>query len=101
MTTEWRNLPTMADVAAAQAAGDEIEVRRLGEFDYTEWSGTAWAMAWSFRARPRQPKMKKVKSLCYRSTVSGELTWRKEELPIINWKRFPAGDIEGEVEDDN
>jgi len=26
MNNEWRDLPTMADVAATQAVGDEIEV---------------------------------------------------------------------------
>ncbi len=60
--TEWRDLPTMADVAAAQAAGDEIEVGH--KFDdliyWKSWSGLEWTKCWKYRARPRKPATKIV-----------------------------------------
>lgn len=42
----------------------------------------------------------KVKSLCWRSYISGSLIWYQEgRIPETRtWKRFPAGDIQGEVE---
>lgn len=103
MTTEWRDLPTMADVAAAQAAGDEIQANHTDRDTYwIEWVGVRWFAETRYRARPRQPKMKKVKSLCWRDE-SGDLTWTDEGIGFTTesgWQRFPAGDIEGEVEDD-
>jgi hypothetical protein len=48
---------------------------------------------------PTKPAMKKVKSLCYRDRDDGDLLWRSDghNYPK-SWQRFPAGDIEGEVE---
>ena len=95
MSNEWRDLPTMADVAAAMDVGDEIQVD--GYSGWEEWYGTMWALNMQYRARPRQPKMKKVKLLCW---FNGEdLFWKPEDHPVVHWQRFPAGDIEGEVEE--
>ena len=46
-------------------------------------------------------QVKTVKSLCWRDPENGLLTWRSNGIPCAEeWQRFPAGDIEGEVEDD-
>jgi len=47
-----------------------------------------------------QPKAEKVKSICWRACDDGALFWRNEGYKPsgAHWKRFPAGDLEGEVE---
>lgn len=46
-----------------------------------------------------QPTTKRVKSLCWRDSVDGELKWTDEGINKEGrWKRFPIGDLEGEVE---
>ena len=46
-------------------------------------------------------QVKTVKLLCWRDPEGGLLTWRSNGIPCAEeWQRFPAGDIEGEVEDD-
>lgn len=96
MSDGWKELPTLKDVARAIDEEMEIEVFTSAWFP---WSGMAWNSNMSFRARPRKPVAKKVKSLCYRDSVYGDLFWRIEEcIPVGNTQRFPAGDIEGEVE---
>ena len=93
---EWRELPSLLCVAKAQADGWEIQVNTGTTWE--EWKGKAWMNHMDYQGRPRQPAMKKVKSLCWRN-VDGFLTWRCEHTPVNaeNWTRFPAGDIEGEV----
>ncbi len=54
----WRDLPSLQDVAAAVAAGDEIH--REAEYWWEEWNGTYWNNNWKFRARPRKPATKKI-----------------------------------------
>ncbi len=54
MTTEWRELKTLQDLAAAQAAGDEIEVRVMGS-NFEMWHGYAWHYDYAYRARPKDP----------------------------------------------
>ena len=45
-------------------------------------------------------QMKTVKSLCWRHKASGSLAWGVFDAEELNnWQRFPAGDIEGEVEE--
>jgi len=64
MTTEnWIDLPTLQDVAKAQAENWEIEYR-CGD-GFATWSGMAWQKSFTFRGRPRQPKMKEVKILSW------------------------------------
>lgn len=53
MTTEWRDLPTMQDVAAAQAAGEEIQVK-TGSQGWGDWNGLFWQDCYNFRSRPRK-----------------------------------------------
>lgn len=80
---EWRDLPTMADVAAAKAAGDEIQVHHIGSV-WNSWKGVSWANDWIFRARPAQPKMKKVKLLAWLD--ADQLFWLRE----TSTSKFPA-----------
>ena len=48
----------------------------------------------------KSKRMKKVVSECWRNPCDGDLTWCEAgEKPRSDWQRFPAGDIEGEVED--
>ena len=91
MNTEWRELKTLQDVAEAQKNGDEIEVSD----DYVSWKSwfeKSWHFSARYRARPRQPKMKQVKMLCY---FDGEfLFWAVEDSSWAakNRVRVPAED---------
>ncbi len=58
--TEWRDLPTLPDVAAAQAAGDEIERRSKISGRWETWDGNAWDASAMYRARPRKPATKTI-----------------------------------------
>lgn len=100
MSNEWRDLKTLQDVAAAQAAGDEIEFRGLGITDYKAWNGVGWSSSWSYRARPRKPATKKIKMLCFFDGCL--LLWQDKCYPIRDgrWKRIPSEDKEIEVQDD-
>ena len=102
MTTDWRQLKTLEDVAAAQANGEEIEYLRQ-MFDRSDgwyaWGGDKWTSGVMYRARPRQPKMKTVKMLAY--LLNGQLVWYQDNAgcPEGNrfWIRVPAQDIEIEI----
>ncbi len=60
-TYEWRDLPTMQDVAAAQAAGDEIHVKVDGpKGAWFLWDGSCWLGDQKYRARPHKPATKTV-----------------------------------------
>lgn len=84
MNNEWRDLPTLADVAAAQAAGDDIEVLTDSGVVWCEWNYVEWEKKWKFRARPAQPKMKKVKLLAWLD--ADQLFWLRE----TSTSKFPA-----------
>ncbi len=59
MTNEWRDLPTMQDVAAALAAGEEIQDDMTGT--WTGWIPTdGWGPEFNFRARPHKPATKTI-----------------------------------------
>ena len=94
MTNEWTDLPTLQDVAKAQADGWEIEC--TGETLWIPWDGTVWRNFMKYRARPRQPKLRKVKMLAYLDT-NAELRWRGDPAASAQWIRIPAQDIEIEV----
>ena len=97
--SEWRELKTLQDVAAAQAAGDEIEVGsdHVGAaWAWYKWDGEYWASDSPYRARPRQPKMKKLKMLCY--LIGGRLDWFHNDYGSSDgWIRIPSEDKEIEV----
>ena len=102
MTTEWKDLPTLQDVACAQADGWEIEVQVDAGNDkycpWKPWKQETWSFTYLFRARPRQPKTKKVKYECY--DINGILSWLQQgRSTMIEWIRQPHLDLEGEVPD--
>ena len=75
MTTEWRDLPTMADVAAAQAAGEEIEVYMgIGRWD--SWKGRTWDKSLGYRAHPRkQTKTIVLRRALYKNHSGHYILW--------------------------
>lgn len=102
-TNEWTELNDIIEVAEAVALEMEIEVRIPGPAQEPErwiaWTGEGWHYSTRYRARERKPAMKKVKSLCWRGDNTGALLWNTEGQPVPrDYKRFPAGDISGEVE---
>ncbi len=58
MNSEWRELKTLQEVAAAQAAGDEIRVKEA-MFGWKEWNGSKWSDVSEYRSRAR-PKAETV-----------------------------------------
>ena len=93
--SEWRELPTMADVAAAQAAGDEIEYLYCGR--WVAWYGTTWDLYRDFRARPRQPKTKKLKIYGYLDMVTGR-TFTVVRGMTISGNAIPYPKLDDEIE---
>ena len=92
MNNEWRDLPSMADVAAAQAAGDEIEYKNAMT-SWNTWNEEWWNDDAKFRARPAQPKMKKVTLCKWYCTHSGATETRFADITMgIGWKRLPEED---------
>jgi hypothetical protein len=101
MTAEWTELNTLQDVAKAQADGWEIEYASV-ENEWLAWGGGAWMNGILYRGRPKQPKTRTVTSECWRHMRDGEVRWRDPESDwnfVSDWKRFPAGDFVGEVEE--
>lgn len=101
MSEEWQDLPTMADVARAEKDGWEIERVSIAGGNspivWIVWDGTSWLKHWIYRGRPKQPKTVTVTSYCWRNE-GGALVWNGSPSPSYGWKRFPAGDIPGEVD---
>lgn len=98
MTTEWKDLLTMQDVACAQADGWEIQFFTSNV--WCSWNMNVWFDTTPFRGRSIKPKMKNVKMLCYLDTVINQLIWSSSD-PISGWIRVPSEDKEIEVPDDN
>ncbi len=94
--SEWKELKTLQDLAAAQAAGEEIEVR-LARSVWERWAGVVWNSAMNYRSRPAKPKTKKVKLQAWFNGT--DLFWKAELVGLIpsNWVRVPAEDKEIEV----
>jgi hypothetical protein len=102
MSNEWLDLPYIWDVAGALDKGWEIEFQiDPGNDKYCQWlawRGNDWRKNYLYRGRPAQPKKVTVTSECWRSD-DGCLDWAEAEKDFIGegWKRFPAGDITGEI----
>ena len=102
MSNEWQDLPNMAAVCAVQADRWYIEVKE-SDGTWIPWLGNVWSASLDYRGRPKQPKTEKVTLECWMHGSTGSTCTRKAELNDdlkTNgcWQRFPAGDIEGEVE---
>ncbi len=99
MSSEWRDLPTMQDVARAQIEKWEIEEFYMG--DWILWMQRGWTFGTRYRGRPAQPKKTIVISECWRHPEHGGLFWRSHGNTTCKpeaYVRFPAGDITGYVE---
>lgn len=97
--TEWTELKTLQEVAIAQSKDWEIEYRMLYG-PWAKWCESSWQEANTYRGRPRQPKMKKVKMLCWFDGFG--LFWRKEAMNYDKqWIRVPAQDIEIEIPEES
>lgn len=98
--SEWHYLKGIEEVGAAVAEGMEIECKRAIGREFEAWVGADWFVGWEYRARAPRPAKELVKSICWRSK-SGNLTWTAENYVFYSkdWKRFPAGDIKGDVEE--
>ena len=96
MTTEnWIDLPTLQDLAKAQADGWEIEFKTIYE-GWAVWEQATWNGGITYRGRPRQPKMKEVKMLCY--FAGGILYWYSaDESPREHWINQPHLDMIAKV----
>ena len=93
MTTEnWIDLPTLQDLAKAQADGWEIEFKTIYE-GWAVWEQATWNGGIPYRGRPRQPKMKEVKMECW--LIDGRLDWRDWNEPTqgSRWIRQPHLDL--------
>lgn len=97
MTTEWLDLPDLQAVAIAQSKDWEIEVCWNEDDYWNSWGGQVWQDDINFRARPRQPKMRKVKMLCW--LHENELYWLADGVvtDCKYWIRILAQDIEIEI----
>jgi hypothetical protein len=51
--SNWTELKTLQDIAAAHVRGDEIEVFGL-DGDWVVWSGGSWCAGNPYRSRPRK-----------------------------------------------
>lgn len=100
MLTEWTYISRLEDINHALKEDFEIEVS-YGLSTFVPWDKNLWSANYKYRARPRQPKMKKVKMLCYFDTVIDQLVWSSAEAISGDWIRVPSEDKEIEVQDDN
>lgn len=55
MTTDWISLPTLQDVAKAQADYMFIERQIPSSNHWASWDGEVYSSHWKFRGRHRQP----------------------------------------------
>lgn len=104
MTTEWRDITDPKELFSLDLSEWEIHRYHDRTEEWYGWHGSDWQYNQRFRARPRQPKKRVVKSLCWRNKLDGTVDWASDDIGFNSsseWQRFPAGDIEGEVEDDN
>ena len=94
MSNDWYPCPTMADVANAKVAKQEIEVNT--GTGWKPWLGKTWESIWLFRARAPQPK--KVKLLGWRNKDTGELCLTDETYIYDTeiWTRYTKLDDEVE-----
>lgn len=99
---DWTELKTGKEVFDRQAEDWEIEIFNYHKQVFEPWDGCTWAVERKYCGRPKQPRKVVVTSECWRNRHNGQLAWRVESCGWATsdeWKRFPAGDIVGEVEE--
>jgi len=101
MTTQrWQDLPDLQAVARAQADGWEIEVDSTGKAGWIPWNKNAWMNYMEYRGRPKQPKTRKIKMLCWWDETTGKKVEQAKDFPVSGcWHRVPSGDSVIEVEE--
>lgn len=101
ITNEWRDLPTFEDVADAKRTKDEIEIYDQYNDKWLAWSEDLWCSSVTYRARPAQPKMKKVKTLGWWHPTNWDHLIRPENvtesMQNLGYVRYPKLDDEIEV----
>lgn len=99
MSQEWEVISDPERLFHLKKQGWEIEVFQWDRWE--KWKVLSWSNTLEYRASPRQPKMKKVKMLCY-LVDNHRLAWLTENASKTHGLvRIPAQDIEIEVPDDN
>lgn len=74
--SEWKELKTLQEVAAAQVAGEEVECAKahVETQGWYAWDGVAWYKGQLYRSRPK----KKVKTIVLREALfscGGDRFW--------------------------
>lgn len=106
MTTEWKEVTDHEELFRLKREGWEIQAQIDAGNDkycpFKEWTQRTWSKTYLFRARYPQPKMKKIKMLCYFFN-NKYLAWYREGdiMHASQWIRIPAEDKEIEVPDGN
>lgn len=98
MTSEWKDITNPEELFKLKREGWEIDI--YASLGWGTWNGTMWQEDLKFRARPPQPKVKRVKMLCYLFN-NRYLAWYKEDemLHTQLWIRQPKLDLEAEFEE--
>ena len=98
--TKWKEITDPEELFRLKREGWEIQLWHHPSVAWFGWPGLKWDILSKFRARPPQPKMKKMKMLCYLAVQ--QLVWRFDDYKCPDsWIRIPAEDKEIEVPDDN
>lgn len=101
--TEWKDITDPEELFRLKREGWEIEVMTWNT--WSSWNVATWDKFWKFRARPRQPKMKKVKLLAFLGAIVLQFV-REDSIDLqmyvknTQWIRQPHLDLEGEVPDE-
>ena len=98
--TEWTELKTLQDVAAAQARGDEIEVGLTDLIGWGCWNGEFWGKTCLYRSRPRKQTKKIVLREALVTDMMGNYltTWidTRADITVTKWLDTPERVIEVE-----
>lgn len=94
--SEWVLLNTMLDVAKAQADGWEIQ-ESVDGMSWYYYDCKFWAVGLQYRGL-KPPEKRIVTNYCWRHRTGGTIVWADpSETYGVEWVRFPAGDITGEI----
>ena len=96
--TEWKDITDPKKLFNIDQKKWEIECNVQGE-DWFAWNGSSWHKGRKFRARPNQPKMKKVKIYGYLNIKTGRTyaLLQGQKLNGTSYVRYTKLDDEIEV----